>query len=113
VRTCLRSILQAVPGSRVHFAQSTNWRAMPREDLDRLYREETGQGMPDLPGAGEEGEGGGECSTRATIRRVLHLAAAEPGCAVVCCGTAYIMPDALRELGKHMPSDADDLAREA
>jgi folylpolyglutamate synthase/dihydropteroate synthase len=74
VRKCMQNILTVIPGDRIHFTSSSNWRAMTREDLDKIYREETGSGMTQLAPAISADAGVGMNASE-TIKRVFELAA--------------------------------------
>ena len=121
VRACVSMLLTAVSADRIHFAQSANWRAVPAAELAAMFEEVAGQAMtpappctsPSSPSSSAAATGstdsGRQNATRESIRQVLQLAASEPGCAVLCCGTGYLMPEVLLELGVNMPSDSDTL----
>lgn len=106
IRECVRAIVANVSPDRVHFTQSTNWRAASLEELNKVFKEETGENVTDL--------GGGDLQE--TLRKVLALSAndgaAKPGKAVtIICGTGYIMPPARALVGVREPRDEDDLAK--
>ena len=120
VRTCLRSVFAAMPYNHIHFAQSTNFRAISKEDLNSIFREETDEEILDLesatswlPSAPESSVSDKPCSAiKETLRRLLALAASESSeSVVVVCGTGYIMPDAREMLGIIEPRDDRDLLR--
>jgi dihydrofolate synthase/folylpolyglutamate synthase len=91
VRTCLKQVLGAVQPSHIHFAQSSNFRAVSQEELGRIFREELGHEYTHHIAAE---------SVRDLVAKVIALAAADGGdSVVVVCGTGYIMPDARAQLG--------------
>lgn len=103
VRTCLKQVLGVVCASRIHFAQSTNFRAVSKEELSRIYHEESGLAYNHHIAAD---------SVRDLIAKVIHTAACESGnSVVVICGTGFIMPDARAQLGIVEPRDDVDLSR--
>ena len=109
IRECLRAIVKSIPPEKIHFAQSSNWRAASFDELNKVFLEEAGSAMTDLGPAGGNG-------VEATVRKVLTLSASSPAYAkgdavVVICGTGYIMPDSRRVLGISEPWDDRDLAK--
>eukprot|EP01034_Spumella_vulgaris_P021644 gene21644-27684_t len=112
VRSCLRTVLSAVPHSHIHFIQSANFRAVSRDDLNALFREETdGEEMTPLKGD----------NIQEALQSVFDLAAQDaltPGdqggrrdSVVIVCGTGYVMPEARAFLGVVEPRDSVDLLR--
>lgn len=116
VRTCLRSVVAALPYSHIHFVQSENFRALSKIALADIFRQETGEEIPDLEGLTpfyaplySEGQWSG---VRECVGRLLALAASEAADSVlVVCGTGYVMPDARAEIGIVEPRDDVDLQR--
>lgn len=109
IRECVRAIVKCIPPEKIHFAQSSNWRAASFEELNKVFMEEAGSAMTDLGSAGGN-------SVEATIRKVLGLSASSPAYAkgdavVIVCGTGFIMPDARRVMGVVEPCDVRDLTR--
>ena len=140
VRTCLKQVLGVVKPDHIHFAQSSNFRAVSKDELSRIFHEETGQEYNHHIVAE---------NVRALVAQVIRLAAessasslASPSLAlapplvtpppalalssptttvvvaenspksvVIICGTGYIMPDARAQLGIKEPRDDDDLKR--
>eukprot|EP01032_Pedospumella_encystans_P014808 gene14808-16980_t len=105
VRTCLKNVLAVVPSSHVHFVQSKNFRAISREELCELFRDETGEEMSDL------------VAPRADIQNTLRIVAQRlaeegPDGVLVVCGTGYIMPQARAFVGIDEPRDELDLHRD-
>jgi len=116
VRTCLRSVFAALPFQNVHFAQSGNFRAVSKDDLASIFREETGEELLDLETATSWLElpplESGASAVQQTLSRLLALAASEADdSVVVVCGTGYVMPDARERLGIIEPRDDRDLLR--
>lgn len=121
VRTCLRSVLAATPYKRIHFAQSSNFRAISKDDLAVIFRQETGEELPDLEAAtswltaAELADSANvqlaeSAPLRETMIRLFALAASEgEESVVVICGTGYIMPDARELIGIKEPRDDRDL----
>ncbi len=109
IRECVRAIVANVAPHRVHFAQSTNWRAASFEELNRVFKDETGQDVVDV------GAGGG--NLQETLSRVLALSATDADksktktAVTIICGTGYIMPPARALLGVREPWDDEDLAK--
>ena len=141
VRTCLKQVLGVVKPDHIHFAQSSNFRAVSKEELSRIFHEETGQEYNHHIVAE---------NVRALVAQVIRLAAessvssitspsvalaaagsssvvvpppapvpssstaeeSRPKSVVIICGTGYIMPDARAQLGIMEPRDDDDLKRE-
>jgi dihydrofolate synthase/folylpolyglutamate synthase len=106
VRECVRAIVANVAPDKVHFAQSTNWRAASLEELNRIFREETGENVTDM----------GAVDCQETLKRVLARSAsdgaASGGKAVtIICGTGYIMPPARALVGIREPQDDEDISR--
>eukprot|EP00428_Durinskia_dybowskii_P079355 CAMPEP_0170450310 /NCGR_PEP_ID=MMETSP0117_2-20130122/51703_1 /TAXON_ID=400756 /ORGANISM="Durinskia baltica, Strain CSIRO CS-38" /LENGTH=547 /DNA_ID=CAMNT_0010711597 /DNA_START=123 /DNA_END=1763 /DNA_ORIENTATION=+ len=115
VRTCLQNVLAVIPPTHVHFVQSKNFRAISREDLSAMFREEMGCEMTQLSSTGIQDtlkevsellitdkkslakEQGGDCVNRPVL---------------IVCGTGYIMPEARAFLGIIEPRDELDLKRD-
>lgn len=109
IRECLRAITKSIAPEKIHFAQSSNWRAASFDELNKIFLEEIGCEMTDLGAAGGHG-------VESTVRKVLALSASSPAyergeAVVLICGTGYIMPDSRRVLGIVEPCDETDLAR--
>ena len=115
VRTCLRCVLEAMPFKNIHFAQTSNFRALSKDDLASIFRQETGEDMLDLEAATAwwpQDVAAAPNSVQQTLSRLLALAASEADdSVVVICGTGYIMPDARERLGVIEPRDDRDLLR--
>jgi len=126
VRTCLRSVLAATPYKHIHFAQSSNFRAISKDELAVIFRQETGEELPDLEAAtswltvaeltadttaASEQLVAESAPLRETMTRLFALAASEgEDSVVVICGTGYIMPDARELIGIKEPRDDRDLS---
>lgn len=100
-RKCLRSILSLTSHDRIHFAQSSNFRALSTSELGAIFLEETGHEMTPLSSS----------NIKDRIVEILKLAANESAnSVVVICGTGYLMPDAREAIGISEPRDDYDLA---
>jgi len=99
-RKCLRNILTLTSPDHIHFAQSSNFRALSTAELGAIFQEETGYEM--LPLASS--------NIKDNVIEILQLAASEStNSVVVICGSGYLMPDAREAIGVIEPRDDYDL----